>query len=347
MTLVSFVLLNHNSGKYVESLINSLAEQTNSDWELVVVDNASSDDSLDRIINQIKKNKIEHWRELRLDKNLHFAKGMNAGIKIAKGELIVPLNTDVFLSNEFVETLSLAFRKNKKQKVGTFAGNEFVWDWEGNDLTERLRSSGTVFVRRIGLSTWDPEYEPTEKLLGPSGAAPVVTRKALEKIKLQNGDYYDSRFISFGEDIDLYLRIRLNGFRSCYLPKLCFWHIGSASYGGKDISLFSKSFYLIGIILANKWRIWKRIPSLFERILIFPLILFLHIVLFIVLCVKKGLKGMVKVVITYIKTLINLNNEKLFLYPMSPEKRGLYAGWIFSRSEWEQILQNKQKSLFG
>jgi GT2 family glycosyltransferase len=344
MPILSFVLLNYNSGKYVENLIDSLAAQTNPDWDLIVVDNASSDDSLELIINRIKKNKIKNWKVLRLERNFHFAKGMNEGIKVAKGEVIVPLNTDVFLSAEYVETLSSAYKNNKKERIGVFVGNEYIWDWNANDLTDQLRSSGATFVRRIALSTWNPEYEPEWKLLGPSGAAPALTQKALEKIKLQNGDYYDSQFIAFGEDIDLYLRMHLNGFRPHYLSKLRFWHIGSASYGQSDISIFSKPAHFIGKILANKWRIWKRIPSPFEKKVIFPVILISHICLFSIVFIKKGLNGLILALGTYRRTIQNLKHELTLLYPVSPGEKGLYAGWIFSRSKWAKIFPIKKKT---
>ncbi len=341
MALISFVLLNHNSGNYVENLIDSLAKQSNNDWDIIIVDNASIDDSLNRIISKIESYKLKNWNVIRLSKNLHFAGGMNAGISHAKGKIIVPLNTDIYLDPQYVDILSVAFQKYKREKIGTFVGNELIWDWSKKCLTEKYRNHGVSFVRRMHISKWHPDFETKLKLLGPSGCAPPIIRKALEKIRLSNGDYYDSQFISFGEDIDLFLRLRLNGFLPFYLPNLKFWHIGSASYGKKRLSFSSKPSFLLGIILANKWRIWRRIPSLTERLIIIPIILLSHIYYFALIIRSKGLKKLMKVFGRYIRTIRRFSIEKHYIFPQSPGQMGLYAGWIFSRSQWTQIFREK------
>jgi len=328
--MISFVLLNYNSGEYVQALIDSLAAQTSDYWELVLVDNCSSDDSLQRIVARLEHHQLRKYRCVILSENVHFGAGMNAGLSSAQGAVVVPLNSDVYLHNSFVRALVEAMR-TWSGKAGAFAGIEKVWDWDNGVLTDRIRSCGLSLVRRIDVGPWRQGVHPVKQLLGPAGSAPALVRAVLEDIRLPNGDIYDTRFVAYGEDIDLLLRMRLRGYECVYIPSLVLWHIGSASYGGGGIGFASKPASVVGRILANKWRIWRRIPSAAERLTAFPLVVGSDVYRLLLFLRLKGPRCFRDALRVYCRTLVAIAKEERLPYESSPWRRGLYSGWVFPR----------------
>ena len=322
---VSFILLNYRSGDYVQSLVDSLAVQSCSDWELIVVDNDSRDGSLGRILARLDFHGLAPARVICLKKNRHFAAGMNAGICEAKGDIVVTLNSDIYLDQNYDSTLLAAAGNQPEQSIGTYCGTQYQWDWAGGSLTDQIQGQGISISRRLGSCCWIYGISPVSKLLGPCGCASAFTKKALEFVKMPNGDYYDSRFMAYSEDLDLFLRIRLAGFRPIVIPELVYWHIGSASYAEGKLSLLTKPGPLIGHVLANKWRIWRKIPSRAEKYISFLLVT-LHnlIVLGYVLVARTSIFG--ATIQSYRASLFRIRNEDKILYPTSPGELGLYSG---------------------
>lgn len=326
MCIVSFVLLNYNSGSFVDCAVDSLAAQTGSSWEVIVVDNGSTDDSLTRIRTRLTAQGILP-RVTRLPRNLHFAAGMNAGIREAVGEVIVCLNSDVFLHRNYTTELISAYRVSNRAEEGSFCGTQYRWDWSTHSrgsLTEEKRGSGIAISRRLGVHSWH-NGAPKSKLLGPSGCAPAFTRSALDHVVLANGDYYDSRFVAYGEDLDLLLRMRLAGYRPVVVPEMVFWHIGSASYAEGRLSVLSKPPTLVGQVLANKWRIWRKIPSRTERAMTLVLAALYDLVVLSSVLVTRPL-DIGPTLQTYHTVLSRIRHETRYQYVLSPGALGLYSG---------------------
>ena len=180
MTHVDFVLLNHNSGAYVEESIEALEAQTSPDWELLVVDNASTDGSLECITDRIRKSRLANWDVVQSPVNLHFAGGMNLGISKTRAEIVVPLNSDVYLGPRFVELVSSAYDRCAGQKVGSFVGQEMVWDWQGRGLLDERRSYGVSLLRRLVLCAWHPEHNCLSTLLATCGLCSSLLSKSFD-----------------------------------------------------------------------------------------------------------------------------------------------------------------------
>jgi len=94
---VSVIVLNWNGGKFISTCIQSVLDQTYREIELVVVDNASTDGSVDLI-----KRNFPHIRLIENPTNLGFSKAINQGIKVSSSSYVMPLNFDVILSPNFV-----------------------------------------------------------------------------------------------------------------------------------------------------------------------------------------------------------------------------------------------------
>ena len=95
--LVSIVVLNWNGNAFIQACLEHIQNQTYPAIEMIVVDNASSDDSLEIVRREFPQAKI-----IANSENVGFANGMNQGILASKGEFVIPLNLDAFLHQDFV-----------------------------------------------------------------------------------------------------------------------------------------------------------------------------------------------------------------------------------------------------
>jgi GT2 family glycosyltransferase len=325
--LVSIVFLNYNGGAYTLEAVDALGNQSCRSFECIVVDNGSTDDSLERIVCRMRHVGLDP-KVVQLATNHHYAGGMNAGISQAKGVVVVPLNSDVYLDVHFVEALEVAVRERLEDGVGTLVGDEYHWDWQSEGLTPHLRSQGVGLLRRLGVRAWIRGEHHESQLLGPSGCAPPLCRAALEEVRLPNGDYYDSSFVAFGEDIDLLLRLRTRGYRPVYVPGLRFWHIGSASYSSGTASLVAKPTHLLGQILSNYWRIWRRLPKRSERAAAFPLVAAHQSAVLCRLAMSGRWADGAAALRALLQKIEQLRLDNTEPYSRSPSESGMYIGWI-------------------
>lgn len=271
--MISFVLLNWNSGDFLRRALDSLQEQTSPDWELIIIDNGSTNSSaqvLEAFCSRYPVKKL-----ISLERNVGFAMGMNMGLAHADGDLIVPLNTDVYLSKTFVERVQAfaecRLRASSESQLGMIAVPVCQWRFNSGEdvLTGDLQTVGVSLTKRFALSYWHPQFESPDSLLGPSGCAPIFTRSALEAAREFAGHVYDPTYISFGEDTDLYIRLRALGYRAAYCAATAIWHIGSASTSGA-LDFHSKPIELQMLSHINDWRTFKKLRNDRQKCAIFP-----------------------------------------------------------------------------
>jgi GT2 family glycosyltransferase len=237
--VISFVLLNWNSGPYLDRCLHSLERQTSTAWELIAVDNGSSNESLELLRARRDSGLIGELVEI--PSNRGYAAGMNAGIARARGDVIVPLNSDVFLATDFVAVVQAAVERDTQppgaaqQRTGMWAVPVYDWQFEADGadvLTNDLHTVGVSLVRRLSVSPWHPQFDSVDTLIGPEGSAPILSRVAVDAACARAGCVYDESYGSYGEDIDLYVRLHALGFRCRPCLGTAIWHIGSASTGG-------------------------------------------------------------------------------------------------------------------
>lgn len=244
---VSIIILNWNGSSDVLRCVDCALKQTYPEIEVVVVDNASNDGSIELLLE-----KYPGCHYIRNSTNLGFARGMNLGIAMSSGEYVVPLNQDAFLDNMFVSELVSALEQDLTLGAGSPVVN--VVGKVGNqiDNTQPLYSEIGYMLRKqmrgIAASrTEDPQY-----VFGPSGCCPFLRRQMLEDIALSPGQYYDESYLTGAEDIDLYFRMQLLGWRCLYVPKALCTHIGSGSVGGK-LRIFEKPLWYQRVVLRNRY----------------------------------------------------------------------------------------------
>jgi len=290
-SLVSVNILTHNSQDLIGPCLNSVLKQTYKDIEILVIDNASTDNTLKVISKLISSSRI-NIKLIKSKDNLGFAAGHNIGIKKCNGEYILCLNDDAVLSKNFIKNAIEAIEVDKK--IGAIQGKlykirnmrEAQFLAEGQtpniiDSTGLLMFKNRRIVCRGQGEKNENQYKKGE-IFGVDGAVALYRRKALDDIKLPiyrgataqlEFEYFDEDFFMYKEDVDLAWRLRLYGWKSIYEPKAVGYHLRGAGEGAvKDYVSVVKSRKKISKIAKyysfknqRLMQIKNEIPSLLFR----------------------------------------------------------------------------------
>lgn len=166
--LVTVIIASYNHGSYIEESILSVLEQTYPNIELLVVDDGSKDDSVERI----QRLQIKHGFNFRTQPNQGLARTLNDCIARAQGGLIAPLGSDDVMLPERIAT-QVAYLEGKPE-VGICAGNIQTIDARGNLIQKRCRARA---FRRLDF---DAMFNATED--GPPAPTLLFRREALEAV---------------------------------------------------------------------------------------------------------------------------------------------------------------------
>ena len=217
--LVSIVIVNWNGERYIDECITSLLNQTYSNFEIILVDNASTDDSVEFV-----KEKFPMVQIIQNESNLGFAKAVNIGIGKARGGLIALFNQDAIADKEWLTRL--VDEINKSNTTAAVAGKVYYW--------------GDKYGKNAVFCTWskvDPYTacpynfngdEPRAKVDYLTGCAMLVKREVINSIGLLDEGY----FLYFDET-DWCARMIRAGYDLAYVPEAIAWHVVSGSSGAE------------------------------------------------------------------------------------------------------------------
>jgi GT2 family glycosyltransferase/glycosyltransferase involved in cell wall biosynthesis len=222
--MVSVLIVTWNSAAWLERCLESVLAQDCGALEVVIVDNASSDGTLEILARYEDRARI-----LYNDKNYGFAAAMNQALRQALGEWMLALNPDVLLRPDFVSQLVAA--GNGDAKVGTVCGKLLRWKpGENPEKTNRIDCAGMYFLPNLrhldrGAEQVDGgQFDRPEYVVGASGAAALFRRKMVEDVSMR-GEFFDEDFFAYREDADLAWRAQMMGWRCLYTPKAVGWHV--------------------------------------------------------------------------------------------------------------------------
>ncbi len=218
--LVSVIIVNWNGRTWLETCLPALAAQTFQDFEVVVVDNGSTDGSVDWLKTEWPQVKV-----LPQSENLGFAAGNNRGIRSTASPYIITLNNDTRVDAEFLAAMVTAVETSDLPKTGMVAAK--IVRWQQPDL---LDSAG-IEVDWAGIA-WNRGWNQAAatanqatEVFGPSAAAALYTREMLAEIGL-----FDEDFFCYYEDVDLAWRGQRAGYACLYAPqaRVEHWHSATA-----------------------------------------------------------------------------------------------------------------------
>jgi GT2 family glycosyltransferase len=255
--LVSIIIPNYNGEKYLSDCLGSLRMQNYEKREIIIVDDCSTDNSI-----EIVENKFPEVKLLKNDKNYGFAKTVNEGIRFARGKYIALLNNDTKVVSNWLSDLvrEMKIDNNIGMCVSKilFLNEINIIDSVGvvlyPDGMSRTRGHGE---RDIG------QYDQVEEVLLPSGCSALYRKDALNYVGL-----FDEDFTSYCEDTDLGLRIRLAGWKAVLVPTAITYHAyscASGKYSGYKAFLVERNHLWIAIkyfplrmlLLVPFYKIWR------------------------------------------------------------------------------------------
>lgn len=268
---VTVVVVNWNGEQFLERCLAALMNQTVKPHEIILVDNASSDESA-----EIAR-RFPLVRLIVLDQNTGFARGNNLAIEAAsaESEWIALINPDAFSEPRWLEALLVAAESNPGFDV---FGSKLVNAVDPTLLDgagDAYHMSGLVWRMRHGMPV-SAAMENAREVFSPCAAAALYRRSAWREIGGFDEDYF-----CYVEDVDLGFRLRLAGYRCLYVPRSVAHHVGSGTTGGQhsDFALYHGHRNLV-------WTFVKNMPDF-----LFWLLLPLHVSLNLVSIIWFTLRG--------------------------------------------------------
>jgi GT2 family glycosyltransferase len=213
---ISVIVLNWNGKEYLEESLPALEAQTFDDFEVIVVDNGSSDGSSDYV-------EMEHpeFELIELEENRGFAGGNNVGLDQARGNYIALLNNDAVPQEDWLESLATAANETE---AGFFASKMVMYDDPSTvDSCGDYYSTIGVGGKR-GHGKCRKSYMSRESVFSACGGAAMYSRELLDNV----GVFDDDFFFAY-EDADLGFRARLQGYECMFVPDAVVNHHLSSS----------------------------------------------------------------------------------------------------------------------
>lgn len=218
---VSIVIPNYNGKHFMDKCLRSLEEQTFKEFEIIVVDNASTDGS-----QAYMKEKYPYVRLIEMETNTGFSGAVNEGIRRSNTAYVFLLNNDTECEKDCVKQLYQSIKKSKK----IFSVSTQMIQYHNRNLIDSAgdlyTAVGWAFNRGNGKNV--SLYEKEEKIFTACAGAAMYRKSVFDEI-----GYFDETFFAYREDIDIGYRARIHGFHNVYAPKAKVYHIGSGTSGSK------------------------------------------------------------------------------------------------------------------
>jgi hypothetical protein len=240
MTYVQVIVPNWNGKHMLSQCLKALMMQTFSDFETILVDNGSTDGSVDLV--------KEHFPSVQVivnDKNKGFAAAINQGIRASNSDYIATLNNDTEAESDWLEKLVQA--AEDAPQVGMCASKMLFADRPHiiNSTGINLDWGGIAWDRGGGET--DTKEKESVEVFGPCAGAALYRRKMLKEI----GEF-DEDFFAYLEDVDIAWRAQLAGWHALYVPTARVYHNHSSTLGeGSSLKRFLLGRNKIWLIIKN------------------------------------------------------------------------------------------------
>lgn len=250
--VVSVVIPNWNGAHHLAICLDALRAQTYPQIEIIVADNASTDES-----RTLLAERYPEVRVIALPENRGFTGACNAGMRAANGSIVVLLNNDTEAEPSWLSEVVAAL--DRHPDAGMVASKMLLFD----DRT-RFHTAGDLYRvdgRLVNRGVWEQDtgqYDCEEYVFSACGGSAAYRRAMLDDIGLLDEDFFFS-----AEDMDLAWRAQLAGYRCIYAPRAVVYHRLAATGGGVTAS-YHDGRNMIWILVKNYpaalWRKhWRKI----------------------------------------------------------------------------------------
>ncbi len=245
--LLSVIVPNWNGARFLPDCLNSLRNQTYRNFEVLVVDNASEDESL-----EIVRRDFPEVRVLPLDRNYGFAAACNRGAEAANGDVIVLLNNDTETDPAWLEEIVKALQEHPE--AGAIASKILLFD-KRNIIHSTGDMMGVDGIP-INRGVWEEDkgqYDLYQQVFSACGAAAAYRREMWEEL-----GGFDEDLFMYLEDVDLAWRAQLRGWKTVFAPKAKVYHHLSATGGGPIASFYTGRNTILVIVKDMPGKLVKR-----------------------------------------------------------------------------------------
>lgn len=218
---VTIIIPNYNGKHFMKPCLASLQKQTCQNFQILVVDNASEDGSIEYMNNNYPEIDV-----IALDKNYGFSKAVNIGIQNSITPYIILLNNDTTVEEHYVEELLKAISRSTR----IFSVSSKMIQMYHPELIDSAGDLYTVMGWGICRGTGRPvsNYTNHDEVFSACAGAAIYRLSAFKKI-----GYFDENHFAYLEDIDIGYRARIYGYRNMYCPDALVYHVGSGTSGSR------------------------------------------------------------------------------------------------------------------
>lgn len=279
---VSIIIVNFNGGKVFENCLTSLKKLSYKNYELIIVDNGSSDGT-------------ENYATIGFKKNLGFVGGNNEGVKRATGKYILLLNNDTLVKPDLLHKLVKKMESNPS--VGVLQPKIYLMDKKGY-----LDNAGS-FLTKIGfLDHWgfnqkdSTQYNMETEIFSAKGACMMIRKEIIEKIGLFDDDYF-----AYFEESDFCWRVWILGYKIIFYPKTSIQHKVGFTTKREDVTYLNYLYYRnrISSIIKNF--------EIINLIFIFPIHLLISLGIGFVFLIRGRIESFLLVMRAIKWNFVNLN----------------------------------------
>jgi len=246
---VSIIIVTYNSAKEIQKCINSVLDQVFEPFEIIIVDNASVDNTVNLIQEEYPGLCL-----IRNQENIGFGGGNNVGVKHANGDIVVFLNPDTIVSNGWLEELVKPLVRGEKiittSKILTYDGLTI------NTCGNIIHFTGLAFTR--GYGSHPTAYDRPEYVAEASGCSFAIWKEDFTNI-----GRFDEVIFLYHDDVDFSIRAQLKGFDILFVPTSVVMHNYTLNITAQKLYQLERGRYIILRKYYNSWDLFKISPSLF------------------------------------------------------------------------------------
>ncbi|SPD73163.1 putative glycosyl transferase [uncultured Desulfobacterium sp.] len=255
---VSIVIVSYNTSSVIDECIESIEKETRCSFEIIVVDNASTDDSCEQIAKRHHNVRLIENRQ-----NVGFARANNQGFEVAQGRYFLMLNPDTVILDNAIDKLIHFMDENPSvgicgpRNVGPnrelqYSCDHFpsIWNTFCSYTNLINRYPNIKLFRRSRMQYWDyAETRDVQKIMGCS----LIVRSDLYK----HLDGLDNNFFMYFEETDLCFRAIMGGSRVIYVPSAVIMHYGGESSKNQIMNcVINKTVY--SYYLSSQYYFYKK-----------------------------------------------------------------------------------------
>ncbi|HMQ68095.1 MAG TPA: glycosyltransferase family 2 protein [Ignavibacteria bacterium] len=220
--MISIIIPNFNGRDHLKDCFDSLKNQSYKDFEIFLVDNNSTDDS----VRFTEKNYPE-VKIIRFNYNSGFAIAVNQGIKVSSSEFVLLLNNDTECDTNFLREMLNGMNDKETGSVAckmlNYTNRDVI-----DDAGDFVKAKGSPYARGYGVQDIG-QFDKDEFIFGACAGAALYRREIFDIM-----GYFDEDFFAYYEDVDFSFRMQLFGYKCFYNPKAVCFHKRGATTGGKS-----------------------------------------------------------------------------------------------------------------